>query len=69
MKSETLGIKCPKCNSTNNGVQTGYNMIDEAYMKERLRVCRDCGERFRTIERYDEAAVKAYNDRLEREKA
>ena len=56
-------IKCPKCKSANTCVKGSCKYIDENNLYQRVKICNDCGHKFKTVEavkeNYDSAVAIA----------
>lgn len=57
MTTETIGLTCPKCNSTAWTIDETRKLPGTV---ARNRVCRECGERIITEERFIRSAPKRF---------
>jgi Cys-rich peptide (TIGR04165 family) len=63
MKSEKLGVKCPKCGSTNKSIARKRKSDESSHESDYVRhlpstscseiVCTDCGHTFEVCEEHD----------------
>lgn len=53
-------IRCPYCRSLNTKLKHGKRERERGYI--RIRVCKDCGRRFKTIERLSYEATQEVED-------